>query len=171
MRQRCVAERAIPAFFLILVAMVLIGHPPKGSAAEIVVPNAQTTARGNGNNVIPFSCQGAFGPSMRYQQVYAAGEVGTGTITQIAFRQFTNPAFTGTLLGVTLTLSSTSNGPDTLSATFAANVGADVKTVFSGDLTLSGGEAPAGPGPFDALIPLQTSFTFDAARARISSWT
>jgi hypothetical protein len=67
---------------------------------------------------------------------------------------------------VTITLSSTSNGPNTLSTTFANNVGADVTTVFSGDLSLSSAPSAAVPRPFDIVIPLQTPFFFNASAGK-----
>src|SRR5262249_29773037 len=61
-------------------------------------------------------------------------------------------------------LSSTTHGPDALSTTFASNVGADVTEVFSGSLLIStaGNTAGPAPPPFDIVIPLQHSFTFDS---------
>jgi hypothetical protein len=103
---------------------------------------------------------------MRYQQVYLGPEVGSGTITQIAFRQDGGGggAFGPTTInGITITLSSTSAAPDGLSNTFMSNVGADETTVFSGNLTLSSPASLADPKPFDIVIPLQTPFPFNAA--------
>jgi hypothetical protein len=152
-----------------VMTILLMIAPAIGWADQVVVPLAQTNSEGDGNNGFPFNC-GAFAvPSMRYQQVYAAGEVGTRVITQIAFRQdgSTGTAFgPSTIPGVTITLSSTSNGPDTLSTTFANNVGADVTTVFSGSLTLSSAASAATPRPFDIVVPLQTAFPFDATHGK-----
>jgi hypothetical protein len=145
------------------IAALLIAVPPVASA--IVVPNAQTAVEGNTNNDFPFGCSSF--SSMRYQQVYLGSEVGSGTITQIAFRQdgVSGGAFGPTTInGITITLSSTSAAPDGLSTTFANNVGADVTTVFTGNLTLSSAACPgAGPCPFDIVIPLQTPFSFNPA--------
>ncbi len=154
----------------LLLAVLLSFVPAVGSAALDVVPEAQEFIEGDGNNGFPFNCSFFVLPSMRYQQVYLASEVGSGTITEVRFRQDGGgfgTAFGPTLiLGVTITLSSTSNGPDTLSTTFATNIGADVTTVFSGGLTLSSAASVAVPRPFDIVIPLATPFFFDAAAGK-----
>jgi len=151
----------------LLLAVLLSFVPAVGSAALVVVPEAQEFIEGDGNNGFPFNCS-IFTSSMRYQQVYLAPEVGSGTITEVRFRQDGGgSAFGATLIsGVTITLSSSSNGPDTLSATFATNIGADVTTVFSGGLTLSSAASAAVPRPFDIVIPLQTPFYFDATAGK-----
>jgi len=129
----------------------------------VVVPNAQTNVEGNSANILPFGCV-VTSASMRYQQVYLGPEVGNGTITEIRFRQDAPavvPFGPNTINGVTIALSSTSAAPDGLSTTFANNIGADVTTVFSGNLTLSSAACGAGPCPFDIVIPLQTTFPFN----------
>ena len=67
------------------------------------------------------------------------------------------------LTGVTIALSSTTASPDGLSSTFSANIGADATTVFSGNLTLSSAATGGSPLPFDIVIPLATTFTFNPA--------
>lgn len=69
-----------------IAALLLITVPPVASAT-VVVPNAQATTEGNTNNSFPFDCASDGLTSQRYQQVYLGPEVGSGTITQIAFRQ------------------------------------------------------------------------------------
>jgi len=151
----------VAAMGLAAVVAILLSVVP--AAAQVVVPNAQAFVEGDGNNAFPFSCT-VITTSMRYQQVYLASEVATGWITQIAFRQdAASTAFGPTLIpGVSIKLSSTSNAPDTLSTTFATNVGADATTVFSGGLTLSSAASAAVPRPFNITIPLTTPFLFDA---------
>jgi len=148
----------------IAMAGLLVGASlARAVGLAVVVPNAQTAVEGDSDGEIPFSC---FAASSRYQQVYLGSEVGSGVITEIRFRQ---DGVTGTTFGpstfrdITITLSSTTKSPDDLSLTFAANVGADVTTVFSGDLTLSSASSTAVPRPFDVVIPLQTAFAFDAS--------
>jgi hypothetical protein len=131
----------------------------------VAVPNAVATVEANNNNASPFAC-GQFLASQRYQQIYAGAETGSGTIGELRFRRETgdvNAFGPVTLPGVTIRLSSTAATPASLSSTFAANVGADVTTVFSGDLTLWSGASTASPRPFDIVIPLTTPFTFEAA--------
>lgn len=134
-------------------------------AALVVVPAAQTSGEGNSNNGFPFNCAAHGHPSMRYQQVYLAAEVGTGAIDTIAFRADAGAGTTfgpASIPGVTIRLSSTTAAPDSLSATFAANVGADVITVYAGTLTLQSAASGGPPRGFDIVIPLQSSFSFNA---------
>jgi hypothetical protein len=155
--------RAAPAF---AVALGLAAAPL--SAATVVVPPAQSAAEGNANTTMPFNCASSSFASQRYQQVYRGSEVDVGgAITELRFRRdgFVAPGFGATTIpGVTITLSSTSKAPDGLSSTFADNVGGDVVTVFSGDLTLASPASGAGaPKPFDVDVPLETPFDFDPA--------
>jgi hypothetical protein len=144
------------------VTALLIAVPPLASATA-VVPNAQAAVEGDESNVYPFHCS-VLQTSQRYQQIYLGSEVGTGVITEIRFRQdgVFGGAFGPTITnGITITLSSTTAAPDGLSNTFASNIGADVTTVFSGDLTLSSATSAAVPRPFDIVILLQTPFSFN----------
>jgi hypothetical protein len=165
MRQKWQRRSGVVGWALVIAALLLIAVPPVVSAAQVVVPNAQTSVEGNSANTLPFGCV-ITSASMRYQQVYLGSEIGSGTITEIRFRQDA-PAVVlfgpNTINGVTITLSSTTAAPDGLSATFAKNIGADVTTVFSGNLTLSSAASAAVPRPFDIVIPLQTPFPFNAA--------
>ncbi len=141
--------------------------PPPPPSTTVVVPNADATVRGNIGNTIPWDCSSG---SVRYQQVYAGSEVGSGTITRIAVRPRSSVPFVNTHPSVAITLSSTAIAPDALSTTYADNVGADVQTVFSGALTLSSagdtGFPSDPPAPFDIVIPLQSSFAFDASTGK-----
>lgn len=132
----------------------------QATPTTVVVPNVSPSTT-SGNNAFPFDCAPAL-PSQRYQQVYAGSQVGSGSISQIAFRPKFD-AFPPTVIpNVTITLSTTSRAVTGLDTTFANNVGADVKTVFLGDLTLSSaGGSFGGPDPFDIVIPLQTPFVFN----------
>ncbi|MFI5396914.1 MAG: hypothetical protein ACHQ9S_15365 [Candidatus Binatia bacterium] len=160
-RQRIITHLAVITATLLIVATA-------GSAAVVVVPNAQTSVEGNYDNTWPFSC-GVLYTSQRYQQVYLGSEVGSGTITQIAFRPdgVLGGAFgPTTITGVTITLSSTSAAPDSMSLTFASNVGADVTTVFSGNLVLQSADTGGPPRDFDIVVPLTTRFTFNGATGK-----
>jgi hypothetical protein len=113
-------------------------------ADTVVVPNAQTSAEGNSNNRFPFGISPLGPPTQRYQQVYAASQFSPASgpllITQILFRPdaISGAAFTATLPDIQINLSTTTPGPDGLSATFASNVGANDTIVRSrGALTLS----------------------------------
>ena len=138
---------------------------PARAAASVVVPAAKAAVEGNSSGSFPFGC--SFGvTSLRYQQVYLGAEVGTGTVTELRLRrdaQTGAPFGPTTIPGVTITLSSSTVAPDGLSATFAANVGPDVATVFSGNLTLSSASSSAVPRPFNLVVPLTAPFAFDGS--------
>jgi hypothetical protein len=92
-------------------------------------------------------------------------------IKAVAFRPDaqTGDSFSATLPNVQINLSTTAKGPDTLSTTFASNVGLDDTTVFSGALVLSSGyTGPAGgPKDFDIVITLAIPFRYDPASGNL----
>lgn len=150
----------------ILTGVLLICSSVTAGAAAIVVPGSLQNTEGNANNAFPFNLAAGSYKSMRYQQVYGAGEFGAGplTITGLAFRPdaiFGNPFGPTMLPGMTITLSTTAKSVDGLSDTFASNIGADVVTVFSGTLTLSSGDTGSGPRDFDISVDFQTPFVYD----------
>jgi hypothetical protein len=150
-----------------VVAVALVQTSAPAHAASVVVPAAQAASEGNTNFTFPFHCAGSSFSSARYQAVYRGSEVDLeDPITALSFRRdgFTAPGFTATTIpGVIISLSSTAKEPDGLSLTFAQNVGGDVTTVFSGDLTLaSPASGPGSPKPFDIYVPLQTPFAFQS---------
>ncbi len=165
---RTVARRLIVVLGL-AAALPIIDTHAVWADRVVVVPKAQETVEGNGDNSFPFNCAFLGLSSQRYQQVYLGSEVGSGTITRIAFRPdpLNISAFGPTTIpGVTITLSSTTAAPDALSPTFAANVGADVTTVFSGNLVLSSANVGGPPRNFDIVIPLATPFPFAATSGK-----
>ncbi|MFI5394192.1 MAG: hypothetical protein ACHQ9S_01555 [Candidatus Binatia bacterium] len=165
---RTVARRLIVALGLVA-ALTIIDRRAAWADRVVVVPETQATVEGNSENAFPFNCSLLALASQRYQQVYLGSEVGSGSITRIAFRpdSLIPSAFAPTTIpGVTITLSSTTAAPDSLSAIFAANVGADVTTVFSGSLTLSSADVGGPPRHFDIVIPLGAPFRFDATTGR-----
>lgn len=130
---------------------------------------------GNGQSDRPFT-NGGDANGNRYQQVYSSTffESGGGlqSISAVAFRPrqgaFGNfiPASV-TFRGLTVTLSTTPRSADTnfptgLNADLATNVGPDLTTVFSGDITLSTDRQlfDTDVEDFDFLIPLQTPFLY-----------
>ena len=140
-------------------------------AGQIVVPGVNTSTEGNSNLNAPFS-RGAIATNGRFQQVYSASEFtsfgGSFSITELRFRPnaqggSAGHAFSETLPAIQIDLSTTSAQPDALSTTFANNVGADDRIVFSGPLTLSSAfTGPAsGPKDFDIVIHLQTAFFYN----------
>src|ERR1039458_5793798 len=93
-----------------------------------VVPNALTAVEGNSSNIIPFQSPDDRSTPMWSQQVYQASEFGGPiSIVRIAFRPNGDfgAAFSMTIPDVRIDLSTTSVTPDTLSSTFANNLGAD----------------------------------------------
>jgi len=131
------------------------------ASAQIVVPGANAATEGDSNNRFPFYA-GDFGP-MRYQQVYAAGEFGSGpiVISAIQFRlDADDESFSGMDTELVIRLSTTAKAVDGLSSTFAENIGADETLVVSGMQTLSGTGGP-GVNPFDINISFATDFVYD----------
>jgi len=124
----------------------------------VVVPNKAATADGNVSNIIPFAERSTF----RYQQVYDQSQFPSVPlfISAISFRS--DVAFGPQRFGLTsfaaidFNLSTTTKRPDSLSLTFAENVGSDDTTVFSGPLSL----ASIGLGRFDITVPI-APFLYD----------
>jgi hypothetical protein len=119
------------------------------------------------NNGFPFNITDFGLPSMRYQQVYDAsalaglsGQAITGL--RFAVADFSG-SFAGTLSNVSISLSTTAAGSNSLSATYANNVGADSTLMFSGALSLAG----SGPGVFDIFIPFAQSFSYDPTEGNL----
>lgn len=144
---------------------------PPGGPHDIVVPNSLAELEGADNNGFPFWPLGANPPSMRYQQVFAAGEfasirAGGEFITHIAFRPdgAVRP-FSITVSSVQINLSTTLVAPDAMSAQFANNVGLDDAIVLPPTtLALASGPATsASPRPFSIIIPLARPFFYNPA--------
>lgn len=143
------------------------------SADDLVVPSALENVEGDIENCIPLTgCLDAD----RYQQVFDSSEFGALTepayITSIAFRPdggeiapFTSMFF----LDMEINLSTTSNGPDSLSAIFDDNVGPDATTVHRGALALSSDVTGpvGGPKDFDIVINFQTPFLYDPSAGHL----
>jgi hypothetical protein len=128
-----------------LLAVTSINIPAR---ADVVVGTPS-----NWNNCIPFSCSATYGTV--YQQSYSASAFsGPITITGLAFSAATNINPTVSIDGnYSISLSYSANPANSLSSTFANNVGANSTTVFSGLL----GEDNVAT----FTIPFTTSFTYD----------
>lgn len=157
-----------------LAATMALAHLSAASAATIVAPAGSTNTFGNAQGPAPLRFYGSGGS--RTQQVYDSsafsGVSSPITISAISFRPFTTPGFSGNTVNVSdslIRLSTTTGSGESnpLSTTFSANIGADVKTVYSGALSLT--TAASGPGPyaFDYTINLQTSFTYNPAQGNL----
>lgn len=152
--------KRVLALTLTLASFATVAH------ADVIVPSSLTAVEGNSNNGFPFNIS-AFGhTSQRYQQVYLSSEFDSAfLITGMTFRPdaVSGGAFASVLPSIQIDLSTTLAGPDSLSATFASNVGGDVTTVFSGALALSSAfTGPVGgPKAFDISIVFTTPFLYD----------
>lgn len=151
----------------IFLTSLMIGAKPV-AAAPIVVPAGFENTAGGFMGPSPFRRSGTGGS--RNQIVYPGGAFGGPVlIDSIAFRPVNfafpaNPPPTLTIGNVSIALSTTSAAENSLSPTFANNVGADAQTVFSGPLTLTPGPITGnGLRDFDYLIEFQSPFLFDPA--------
>ena len=164
-RQRLHAP-LVGLFLIVAVARITSAAGP--NPITVVVPNSLASVEGTDNNGFPFWPLGANPPSMRYQQVYAASQFSVlssegEAITQIAFRaDATSPMFAAAVSSLQINLSTTSATPDSLSTTFANNVGANDKIVFGpAPFLFSSAIGPMpGPKPFDIVVPLTSPFFY-----------
>lgn len=163
------AGRFLPGMAILIGALSLISTP--AAASGIVAPGHLTNTEGNENNSAPFD----WAWPLRTQQVYAASEFsswgGPEYIQAIAFR-LDGPSmpFGATINDVTIRLSTTSRGPDGLSAVFADNIGANESVVYQGALPIFSTDEPHGggqPHAFDIVINLQKPFLFDPSQGNL----
>lgn len=162
---------------LVLGVLAVGAFAPPAGAAFVVAPGGNEAALGNAQSPGPFRFYGTGGS--RNQVVYDAGFFATGPVLvqAVSFRPFANfgSLFFGntlTVSDVTITLSTTprgGEGPGQPSESFASNVGADVRTVFSGPLTLSTAFTPAAGGTlaFDYTVRFQQPFLYDPAAGNL----
>jgi hypothetical protein len=138
------------------------------AGAPVTIPSTVLDAEGNSDNLYPFN-----GGSMRYQQVIAASEFpgGARVITKIVLRPdaISGVAFSETLSNVQINLTTTPKTPQTLSKTFADNLGNDNTVVYQGELTISSEclDVAGGSKEFDIVIKLQTPFAYDPAAGNL----
>ena len=116
-------------------AILLLGSVAAALADDVIVGVPQIL--GNTATVLPFMIQQARIHSMRYQQVYAASAFAALVptnfyVTRVFFHQDENAdgAFCQSS-NLEIRLSTTSKGPDALSAQFAENIGLDEMVVFA----------------------------------------
>jgi hypothetical protein len=116
---------------------------------------------GNGN-CFPFGC----GYNSEYQQIYTESAftgLGPVRITQLLFynTQFNNGAFAMNSGTWTISLSTTSKDWNTLSSTFASNIGPDNQIVFSGNLS------QPWSFPKTMTITLTNPFVYDPSQGNL----
>ena len=152
-------------FALACVAAALAFSAPAARAATIVVPNGSAAVEGEGVSFLPFNAAGIGLPgfSVRYQQVYAAGQFGglSGVISEIAFRAegIGSVPFSTTGIDVEVRLSHTSAAPGALSSTFADNITSPQTLVLdTSNLSLSSAGLPL---VFDIVVDVDDLFAYD----------
>ena len=130
------------------------------NAVTIVDPGAASSTEGDIYNGYPFSLY----PDGYYQQLYDATLFGgqSGVIEQILFR------LDGDAIGATfdsaydieVRLSHTSATPDTMSMTFADNIGADEAVVLSGYIQFNS-TYTSGLNPFNVALDINDVFSYN----------
>lgn len=156
----------LPAVICVpLLAMLLAGP---AAAQSVIVPGALANVDGNTNNAFPFGVSGG----MRWQEVFNSNQfAGPIFIGRITFRPDAGAgfAFSQSLSSIRFSLSTTAFGPNSLSTTFANNLGADNTIVYNGPLTMNSANT-AGPGntrAFDVVVNLQTPFLYNPANGHL----
>lgn len=149
----------------ILLAAGLAAGP--AVAGTLTIPGGPGDAQGPA----PINYYGVSGSQV--QQIYDASFfTGPTEISGISFRAFPGAApgfFTSNTVNIadlTVALSNTNVSGDENaglqpSATFAANEGANLTTVFSGPATLSTAATGVGPQPFDYTVNFTTPFLYN----------
>ena len=136
---------------------------------QLVVPNGLTNVEGNSSSSEIFSTTTA-----RLQQVYAASEfmsvsAPTCRIDAISFR-FDGSSTQGFLgfRSVTMSLSTTTRSPDSLSPVYDDNAGPDAVLVFGGMHGFFATNTSTMPRSFELRIPLTTPFFYEPAKGNLS---
>lgn len=137
-------------------------------ADSVIAPNSMA------NNDSDFGSGILRAANYRSQGVYGSAnfpqDIGL-LITELRFRpdRYYGTAFSTTIPNIQINLSTTTRNPESLSSTFANNVGPDNTVVFNGPLTLSSAfTGPAGgPKDFDIVIPLTTPFLYNPAAGNL----
>jgi len=140
----------------------------------VIVPGDLASTEGNINNVLPFDIAVIPLASERYQQVYDASlfsalPAGGALITGLSFRVdgTYGGSFSSTLPEIQLNLSTTGAGEETLSATFANNIGGNDTMVFArGSLPLSG-TGGSSPNAFNVTIMFSQPFIYNPAAGNL----
>jgi len=137
---------------------------------QVVVPSGNANVEGNSASGDLFRTSASV-----FQQVYSASAFGflggtTGRIDGMAFRfdgGASNQGFVGIWPGISISLSTTLQNPDSLSPTYSQNGGSDEVIVFGGSLDIV---APSEPGlrSFQVVVPFQTPFFYDPSRGNLS---
>lgn len=149
----------------LLIAAVFASGP--AAAGVVIVPGSGS---GNAQAPTPFNYYGSSGS--RVQQIYESSYFPSAELIDgFSFRAYPGAApnfFIGNhvnISNVNIQLSTTSAGANETgalpSANFADNVGSNVKTVYSGALSLSTAATGVGAQPFDYTVNFSTPFLYD----------
>jgi len=128
-------------------------------AVMVVAPGAAASIEGDTYNVYPFRLE----PEAIYQQLYDASLFGgqSGIVEQILFRIDSLGSPGSSTFDLEVRLSHTSVTPDTMSTTFADNIGTDEMVVLSGVSEVSSGTITPGVNPFDVVLDINDIFLYN----------
>jgi hypothetical protein len=157
--------------FANVAAFALVLAPTPVLATTVLAPGTA----GNAQGPAPFRYYGSGGS--RVQQVYSSSFFSAPiSLTSLSFRAYPGASasvFSGNAFSISnlvVRLSTTSHGDETgntLSSTFASNVGANVATVYQGALSLATAANGMGPQPFDYTINFQNAFVYDPSMGNL----
>ena len=141
-------------------ALAIIAGAMPVTAATVVVPNINTNNPGPSNQAFPFN-EG----NMRYQQVFAANQMGglSGVVTHIRYRvdESAGNPFNSNAIDTEIRLCHTNVNPTAMSTTFANNLGGDLTLVFDGLLNLS---SAGNPAVFDITLDINDVFIYNGSQ-------
>jgi hypothetical protein len=165
----CIRVADLLAFLLTCLAGAPERLLSQALTVDIFAPSAYQHIEAPYNEYIPFSL-----PSSRYQQVFSASQFGAisngGWITEILFRVDTpnGYGFREVLPNLQINLSTTSRGPDELSATFSDNIGADDMVVFGpGSASIESFVHIGSPQLFLIDFPLSNRLYYEPAKGNL----
>jgi uncharacterized protein (TIGR03437 family) len=145
-----------------------IAFPTVVLSATLVVPNSNLPFPGNTSEAYPKGQQ-----SIEFQEVLGVGQFHSNpiTISAISFRAAPGSGPVNiNVANLSVTLSTSPNFPNTMSSTFANNVGSDKVVVFSGsNVTLKDTGCPGGglACPFDLTVVFQTPFVYSTSKGSL----
>jgi hypothetical protein len=144
--------------------LVYSAEPLEPTALSIVVPTIYKETPGNSSSGLFYE------PQLRLQEVYAASLFPPNPILikGIRFRP-KGSSFDTTVPNFKVRLSTTTNQPNLLSATFASNLGTDATTVFEGNAKISSSfsDGTNGTKQFDIEIPFEHPFFYDPSMGNL----
>lgn len=158
---------------LLASACALIALAAPALADTIIAPGGSGTAQG----VAPLRFFGSGGSNtqMIYDASFFGGPV---SLSALSFRAYPGAGPSGfftnsiTISDISVRLTTTTLSANEASGlqpgtNFAANLGTDFSTVYSGALTLTTAATGTGPQPFDYTINFATPFIFDPANGNL----